>query len=112
MIDVLSSDFVRTAVAKGASRSVIVWRHAFPVAFLPVLSFLGPATAQAMTGSFVVEKVFGIPGLGQHFVNAALNRDIGLILAMVMVFSGLIIGLNIVVDALYAWLDPRVAGAV
>jgi oligopeptide transport system permease protein len=112
MVDVLGSDFIRTAAAKGAPRSAIIWRHAFPVAFMPVLSFLGPATAQAMTGSFVVEKVFGIPGLGQHFVNAALNRDIGLVLATVFVFSAMIIAFNIIVDLLYAWLDPRVTGAV
>ena len=63
----------------------VVWKHALKVAFLPVLSFLGPATAQAMTGSFVVEKVFGVPGLGQHFVNAALNLDAGLIMSTVLV---------------------------
>lgn len=112
MVDSLSTDFIRTAAAKGAPRGTIIWRHAFPVAFLPVLSFLGPATAQAMTGSFVVEKVFGIPGLGQHFVNAALNRDIGLVLATVVTFSALIITFNILVDLMYAWLDPRVTGAV
>ncbi len=112
MIDVLSSDFVRTALAKGASPRTVVWKHALKVAFLPVLSFLGPAGAQAMTGSFVVEKVFGIPGLGQHFVNAALNLDAGLILSTVLVFSALLVVLNLVIDVLYAWLDPRIAGAV
>ncbi len=111
MLDVLGSDFLRTAVAKGAPPGVVIWRHAFPVAFLPVLSYLGPATAQAMTGSFVVEKVFGVPGLGQHFVNAALNRDVGLILATVLVFSAILIAANLIVDALYAWLDPRISAA-
>jgi oligopeptide transport system permease protein len=112
MLDALGSDFVRTAVAKGAPPRTVVWKHALKVAFLPVLSFLGPATAQAMTGSFVVEKVFGVPGVGQHFVNAALNRDPGLILSTVLVFAALLITFNLLVDALYAWIDPRVSGAV
>ncbi len=109
MLDVLASDFIRTAVAKGASRSTVLWKHALKVAFLPVLSYLGPATAHAMTGSFVVEKVFGVPGLGQHFVNAALNRDVGLVMATVLVFSVMLVGMNFIVDALYALLDPRIA---
>ncbi|UCF34957.1 MAG: ABC transporter permease [Phycisphaerales bacterium] len=112
MLDVLSADFIRTARAKGASQRVVVWRHAFKVAFLPVLSYLGPATAQAMTGSFVVEKVFAVPGLGQHFVNAALNLDPGLIMSSVLVFATLLILLNLVVDVLYALIDPRISGAL
>jgi len=109
MLDVLSSDFVRTALAKGVSRRRVIWRHAAPVALLPVLSFLGPATAQAMTGSFVVEKVFGVPGMGQHFVNAALNRDVGLIMSTVLVFATLLVFINFLVDLLYVWIDPRVS---
>jgi oligopeptide transport system permease protein len=112
MLDTLGSDFVRTALAKGLPQRTVVWKHALKPAFLPVLSYLGPATAQAMTGSFVVEKVFGVPGLGQHFVNAALNRDPGLILATVLVFATLLVGLNLVVDVLYAWIDPRITEAV
>ena len=112
MLDALGSDFVRTALAKGVSPRAVVWRHALKVALLPVLSYLGPATAQAMTGSFVVEKVFGVPGLGQHFVNAALNLDAGLILGTVLCFSALLVGLNLVIDVLYAWIDPRISGAV
>lgn len=112
MLDTLGSDFVRTALAKGASRSRVIWRHALRVACLPVLSFLGPATAQAMTGSFVVEKVFGVPGIGQHFVNAALNRDPGLMLGTVLVFSTMLVVFNIFVDWLYAAVDPRITEAV
>ena len=112
MLEVLGEDFVRTALAKGLSRRAAISRHALRAAFLPVLSFLGPATAQAMTGSFVVEKVFGVPGLGQHFVNAALNRDTGLILSTVLVFATLLVVLNLVIDVLYAWLDPRVTEGV
>ena len=111
MIDVLSSDYIRTAVAKGVAPRDVIWRHALRPAFLPVLSYLGPATAQAMTGSFVVEKVFGVPGLGQHFVNAALNLDAGLLLGTVLVFSTLLVALNMLVDVLYAVLDPRIRSA-
>jgi oligopeptide transport system permease protein len=112
MLDVLGSDFIRAALAKGATKHTVVWNHALRVAFLPVLSFLGPATAQAMTGSFVVEKVFGVPGMGQHFVNAALNRDAGLIMATVLVFATLLVAMNLVIDVLYAWMDPRIAEAI
>ncbi len=112
MIDTLSSDFIRTAIAKGASHRTVIWKHALKVAALPVLSFLGPATAQAMTGSFVVEKVFGVPGLGQHFVNAALNRDPGLVMSTVLVFSTLLVAFNLLIDVLYAKLDPRISEAV
>ena len=112
MLDVLGSDFVRTALAKGVTPRRAVWHHSLKVAFLPVLSFLGPAMAQAMTGSFVVEKVFGVPGIGQHFVNAALNLDAGLIMSTVLVFATLLVAFNLVIDVLYAWLDPRIAHAV
>ncbi len=112
MLDALGSDFIRTAIAKGVSPRTVVWKHALKVAFLPVLSFLGPAAAQAMTGSFVVEKVFGVPGIGQHFVNAALNRDPGLIMSTVLVFATLLVALNLIVDVLYALIDPRISEAV
>lgn len=111
MLDVLGSDFVRTGLAKGLSPRVVVWKHAFKVAFLPVLSFLGPATAQAMTGSFVVEKVFSVPGLGQHFVDSALNLDRGLVMSTVLVYAAILIALNIVVDLLYSYVDPRISVA-
>ncbi len=112
MLDVLGSDFLRTALAKGVTRRTAIWTHALRVAFLPVLSYLGPAAAQAMTGSFVVEKVFGVPGMGQHFVNAALNLDAGLILSCVLVYAAILVAFNLIVDVLYAWLDPRITGAV
>ncbi len=87
MLDVLGTDYVRTGVAKGLSRSVVIWKHCLRNAFLPVLSFLGPAAASTLTGSFVVEKVFNIPGIGQHFVNSVLNRDQTLLLGVTMVYS-------------------------
>jgi oligopeptide transport system permease protein len=108
MLDTLGSDFVRTARAKGLSRGVVIWKHCLRNAFLPVLSYLGPAAAYTLTGSFVVEKVFTIPGLGQHFVNSVLNRDRTLILGVVMVYSVFLLVFNLVVDVAYAWLDPRI----
>ncbi len=108
MLDVLGSDYIRTAFAKGVATREVVWKHALKNAFLPVLSFLGPALAAAMTGSFVVERLFSIPGLGQHFVNSVLNLDRGLIMGTVLVYSALLIAMNLLVDMLYAVVDPRV----
>jgi len=108
MLDVLNSDFIRTAYAKGVSRRGVIWKHALRNAFLPVLSFVGPALAAAMTGSFVVEKLFTVPGLGQHFVNSVLNLDRGLIMGTVLTYSALLIGMNLVVDLCYNFVDPRV----
>ena len=108
MIDVLSSDFVRTARAKGVSRTIVIWKHCLRNAFLPVLSYLGPAAATTLTGSFVVEKVFSIPGLGQHFVNSIQNRDRTLILGTVMVYSVFLLTFNLLVDVGYAFVDPRI----
>src|SRR5881394_683528 len=108
MLDVLGFDYVRTARAKGLSRSMVIWKHCLRNAFLPVLSYLGPAAAVTLTGSFVVEKVFNIPGLGQHFVNSVLNRDRTLILGVVMVESAFLLSFNLLVDVAYSWLDPRI----
>ena len=108
MIDVLGSDYIRTARAKGLPGRIVVARHALKVAFLPVLSFLGPAAAAAMTGSFVVEKVFNIPGMGKHFVDAVLNKDLFLIMGVVLVYSSLLIVFNLAVDLAYGLVDPRI----
>lgn len=108
MLDVLGSDFVRTARAKGVGRFRVVMKHCLRNAILPVLTFLGPAAATTLTGSFVVEKVFNIPGLGQHFVNSVLNRDQTLILGVVMVYSAFVLVLNLGVDLLYGVVDPRI----
>jgi oligopeptide transport system permease protein len=108
MIEQLSMDYIRTARAKGASEHVVVLRHALKNAFLPVLSYLGPATAFAMTGSFVVERVFNVPGMGKHFVNGVQNKDLFLIIGVVLVFATLLILLNLLVDVLYRWVDPRI----
>ncbi len=108
LIDVLGSDFVRTATAQGLGTAAIIRFHALKPAMLPVLSFMGPAIAAVLTGSVVVEEVFGIPGLGQHFVRGALNRDYTLVLGIVIVYAVLIILLNLVVDILYGVIDPRI----
>jgi ABC-type dipeptide/oligopeptide/nickel transport system permease component len=108
MLDVLGSDYVRTARAKGLSRSTVIWKHCLRNACLPVLSYLGPAAATALTGSFVVEQVFSIPGLGQHFVNSVRNRDQTLVLGTVIVYSAFLLTLNLLVDVGYAFVDPRI----
>lgn len=108
LADVMASDYIRTALAKGLSSHRVLFRHALKVAFLPVLSYLGPAAAFAVTGSFVVEMVFAIPGMGEHFVNAVLNKDQFLILGVVLVYSVILVLFNLVVDVAYAWLDPRI----
>ena len=108
MLDVLPNDFMRTARCKGLPESEVVFLHGLKNAFLPVLSYLGPAAAGIFTGSFVVEKIFAIPGIGHHFVQSALNRDHPLILASVMLYSGLLLVMNLLVDIGYAYLDPRI----
>jgi len=108
MIDVLGRDFIRTARAQGLGTRTIVRVHALKPAMLPVLSYLGPAIAAILTGSVVVEEIFGIPGLGQFFVRGALNRDYTLVLGIVVFYATLIISLNLLVDILYGAIDPRV----
>ena len=108
MIDTLGEDYIRTARAKGLPEYRVVLQHALKVAFLPVLSFLGPAAAAVMTGSFVVEKVFNVPGIGQHFVNSVLNKDIFVIMGIVLTYSTMLIIFNLIVDVMYRWVDPRI----
>ena len=108
MIEVLHSNFIRTARAKGLPESVVIRRHALRPALLPVISFLGPATAGMISGSVVIERIFSIPGLGSYFVQGALNRDYTLVMGVVIFYGVLIIVLNFLVDLIYAWLNPRV----
>ncbi len=108
MIDVLASDFVRTARAQGLGTMAVIRYHALKPAMLPVLSYMGPAVAAILTGSVVVEEIFGIPGLGQHFVRGALNRDYTLVLGVVIFYAALVITLNLLVDILYGVIDPRI----
>ena len=108
MLDVLSQDYIRTAYAKGLSTRAVVLRHASKAAVLPVVSFLGPAIAGILTGSVVVEKIFNIPGLGMHFVEAAFQADYVLAMGLVLVYTVLLYSMNLIVDVSYAFLDPRV----
>jgi oligopeptide transport system permease protein len=108
IIEVMQQDFVRTARAKGLPESWVVGRHALRGAIVPVVSYLGPAAAAIMTGSFVVEVMFAIPGMGQWFVKGAINRDYSVVLGTAIVYFGLVILFNLLVDLAYAWLDPRV----
>lgn len=108
LLDVLGADYVRTARAKGLSKPMVVIKHCLRNAFLPVLSYLGPAAAVTLTGSFVVERVFALNGLGQAFIDSVTNRDQTMILALVMVYSTLVLSLNLIVDLLYGVVDPRI----
>jgi oligopeptide transport system permease protein len=108
LLEVWQSPFIRTAMAKGLPTHTIVLKHALPPALLPVASYLVPAVAAIMTGSLVVESVAGLPGIGRYLVQGALNRDYTLVLGMVIVYSTLLIGMGLLVDLLYAWLDPRI----
>lgn len=108
LIEQMATDHLRTARAKGLSRTRAAWRHGLKNAFLPVLSYLGPASAAVLTGSFVVEKVFAVPGIGRHFVEAVLAKDLTVIMGVVLVYSTLLVGLNLAVDLLYRWVDPRI----
>jgi oligopeptide transport system permease protein len=108
MLEVLRSHFIRTAVAKGLPLRTVILRHALRPALLPVASYMAPAVASIMTGSLVVESIAGLPGIGRYMVQGALNRDYTLVLGMVIIYSTLLILMGLVVDLLYAWLDPRV----
>ncbi len=108
MLEVLGMDFVRTARAKGLGEMAVLMRHAFPVASVPLLTYSGPLLADLLTGSFVVENLFQLPGIGTLTVNGALNRDYPLIVGLVLLYAGLLMVLNLVVDLVHAWLDPRV----
>jgi oligopeptide transport system permease protein len=108
MLEVIGQDFIRTARAKGLREARVVVRHALPSAILPVVSYLGPASAAVLTGSVVVESVFSIPGIGRYFVASALNRDYTMVLGTVVAYSLLLLVFNLCVDILYAYLDPRV----
>ena len=108
MIEVLRSNFVRTARAQGLPMWQVVVKHALKPALLPVVSYLGPATAHIITGSVVIEQIFSRPGLGRYFVTGALNRDYTLVMGIVVFYGVLIILFNFLVDLAYAWLDPKV----
>ncbi|GGD16892.1 oligopeptide ABC transporter permease OppB [Aquisalinus flavus] len=108
MIEVMRSNFIRTAKAKGLSSGTIVRRHALRAAILPLISYLGPATAALLSGSLVIERIFALPGIGQYFVTGALNRDYTLVMGVVILYATLIVMLNLIADLIIARLDPKV----
>lgn len=108
MLEVLRQDYIRTARAKGLSESVILYRHALKNALIPVITYLGPLTASILTGSFVIESIFAIPGLGRHYVTSIYNRDYTVILGITIFYSALLVWLNFLVDMTYRFLDPRI----
>lgn len=107
MIEAMRSNAIRTARAKGLPEAQVIWRHALPIAVLPVVSYVGPALAGVMSGSFVIETVYQLPGIGKQFVYAAGQRDYTLVMGVVLVYSFLIILLNLAADVIYRTLDPR-----
>jgi oligopeptide transport system permease protein len=108
MLEVVRSDFVRTARAKGLSELLITWRHMLKGGLLPVVTFLGPTVANMMVGSVVIEKIFATPGIGPYLVDAAFNRDYFLVMGIVLLFSVLLLTMNLLVDVAYGLLDPRI----
>ncbi|MDE2466610.1 MAG: ABC transporter permease subunit [Alphaproteobacteria bacterium] len=108
MIEVLHSNYVRTARAKGLPARLVITRHALRAGLLPLVSYLGPAVASILTGSLVVEQIFGVPGIGRYFVQAAVNRDYTMVMGVVITYATLVIVLNLAADLLYGILDPRV----
>ncbi len=111
MIEIMTQDFIRTARAKGLSETRVVLRHALRGGLRPVVSYLGPAAAGLLSGSFVVETIFHVPGLGRFFVQSAFNRDYTMIMGTVLFYAVLILLFNLIVDVVLAWLDPRIRGA-
>ncbi len=108
MLDAIGQDYIRTARSKGVSESKILFKHALKNAFIPVLTYLGPLTAGIITGSMVVESVFSVQGMGRYFVNSVLNRDYPIIMATTLLFATLVVFMNMVVDILYRFIDPRI----
>jgi oligopeptide transport system permease protein len=108
LLDVLRANYVRTARARGLGEMRVLWRHALRPTLLPVASYLGPATAYVVTGSLVVETVFGLPGTGRYLVQGAINRDYTLVMGMITVYGAITLVLNLVADLIYGWLDPTV----
>jgi oligopeptide transport system permease protein len=108
LLDVLQRPFIRTAFSMGLPLHTVILRHALRPALVPVAGYLAPAVASIMTGSLVVESIAGLPGVGRYLVQGALNRDYTLVLGMVILYSVVLIGMGLLVDLLYAWLDPRV----
>ena len=110
MLEVLNQDYIRTARAKGLSERAVVWRHGLRLGLLPVVTYIGPATAALLSGSFVVEKVFQIPGLGFYFINSTVDRDYTMLGGVMVFYVAILVLMNFLVDVAYGFLDPRIRG--
>ena len=110
LIEILGEDFVRTARAKGAREQAVVANHALRNSLIPILTVMGPLIAALLTGSFVVEYVFAIPGMGRFFITAVTDRDYPLIMGVTLVYTAILVSANLAVDFLYGWVDPRIRG--
>src|SRR5262249_7933209 len=108
LIEILGEDFVRTARAKGAHEYLVITKHALRNSLIPILTVMGPLTATLLTGSFVVEYVFAIPGMGRFFITAVTDRDYPLIMGVTLVYTAILVSANFTVDLLYSWVDPRI----
>ena len=108
LLEILHSDYIRTAYSKGLSDSTVLFKHALRNALIPVVTLLGPIAASLITGSYVVETVFQIPGLGQYFITSVINRDYPLVMGMTLMFGIILIVCNFIVDLAYSWIDPRI----
>lgn len=108
MLETLAADYIRTARGKGVAEGAVVFRHALKNSLIPVITLLGPMAANLVTGSFLVEIVFQIPGMGKHFVSAVINRDYPLVMGVTLVYGAVLIICNLLVDLVYSWADPRI----
>jgi oligopeptide transport system permease protein len=108
MLETLGSDFIRTAISKGLEPRAVLFKHALKNSLIPIVTLLGPLVAALLTGSFLVENVFQIPGIGKHFVSGVVNRDYPLVMAVTLLFGSLLLFSNFIVDLLYGWIDPRI----
>jgi len=108
MLEVLQQDYIKTARAKGLSERAVIWRHGIRNAILPVITYLGPLIAGVFTGSFIIERIFAIPGLGEHFVTSISNRDYTVILGVTVFYSAFLMSMNFLVDIAYVVIDPRI----
>jgi ABC-type dipeptide/oligopeptide/nickel transport system permease component len=107
VLDVISSDFVRTAKAKGLAQKVVLFKHVLRNSLIPVVTMSGPLVANVLSGSFIIEIIFAVPGMGKHFVQSVTNRDYPLVLGVTLLYAALLVTANLLVDLLYAVIDPR-----
>jgi len=108
MLESLSQDYIRTARAKGLSDFIVVYKHALKNSLIPVVTYLGPLIAGILTGSFVVEKIFAIPGMGRFYVESITNRDYSLVMGTTIFYAAFLIFMNLIVDIIYVFIDPRI----